>query len=447
MTDTVREATTCRIHMFSLKRGCNDCHWVDHAKAVEGVLGPAVCDGGPILYCRMARLFVIPYCERPRLHIPKPYLATIPNSRNFWGSPSTPSKSPSQPSTIQPTDRPVTSDLQTPAFNENTSTAEPEPIWAGTSEPLTSNAELASSVDAPPSSVTDFITPDMVPPLQYGDLADLGLISWTPAGLIRWSFEVMQVSTGIPWFWTIVAGTIFWRIILLPLNIRGSRNVARMTIHAPELEAANKRLKSTAGKEGPDRQRAMKELADVYAKAGVSPRSVFLVPLVPLPVMIGLFFGVKGMCEHPIEQLKHSGFDLLPDLTAITSVADPYFILPIIVVATMNLQMKLAARDTDPKKASNLHIFNILRAASPLFALFMSQLPVGVAVYALTSIIMSLVITSIMQRSAVRNVLNLPPLPANPPKLPTFMESRQALLKSLHDGVKAAEEQAKNPKP
>jgi len=222
-----------------------------------------------------------------------------------------------------------------------TSTAEPETIWVDTSEPLTINADLASSVDTPPSSITDIITPDMISPLQYGDLADLGLISWTPAGLIRWSLEVMQVSTDIPWFWTIVAGTVFWRIVLLPFSIKGSRDVARMTVHAPKLEAAKKRLNAASSKGKAELEQAMIGLQDAYAEAGVSPGSMLLMPFVQLPVIIGLFIGIKGMCEHPVEQLRHSGFDFLPDLTAITSVADPYFILPIMMVTAMNFQMKV----------------------------------------------------------------------------------------------------------
>jgi YidC/Oxa1 family membrane protein insertase len=232
--------------------------------------------------------------------------------------------------------------LQTPAFIEDvhaTSTAEPETIWADTSEPLTSNADLASSVDTPPSSVTDIITSDMVPPLQYGDLADLGLIGWNPAGLIRWSLEVMQVSTGIPWFWTIVASTILWRIVELPFYIKTSRNVARIDTYEPELDAAKARM-AAAIREGADKQQAAKEM-DVYRKVAISIGSVMLTSFVSFSTNIGLLLGVHGMCKHPIEQLKHSGFDLLPDLTAITSVADPYFISSIIIIALTNFLAKV----------------------------------------------------------------------------------------------------------
>jgi hypothetical protein len=64
-----------------------------------------------------------------------------------------------------------------------------------------------------------------------------------------------------------------------------------------------------------------------------------------------------------------------------------------------------------------------------------------------TGIIMSILVTFITQQSAVRDALNILPLPANPPKLPTFMESRAALYKYLQDQKKAAEKQTKNHKP
>jgi hypothetical protein len=68
-------------------------------------------------------------------------------------------------------------------------------------------------------------------------------------------------------------------------------------------------------------------------------------------------------------------------------------------------------------------------------------------VHLITSIGMSVVIESIMQRSAVQKILDLPPLPANPPKLPTLMESRDAIEKYFQDLAKAAKKQIKNGNP
>jgi YidC/Oxa1 family membrane protein insertase len=198
-----------------------------------------------------------------------------------------------------------------------------------------------SSLDTQFSAVTDVVTQNVIPPLQYGDLANLGLIGWNPAGLIRWSLELIQVSTGMPWFWTIVAGTAFWRILMLPVSIKSTRNAALVAIHEPALLAARDEYNATFQKDHPGaRDAAVKELQQAYRKAGVSPLLVF-VPFLQLPVALGVFFGIRGMCDHPVQQLKQSGLDFLPDLTAITSAADPYFTLPILAVVLMDVGMRV----------------------------------------------------------------------------------------------------------
>jgi hypothetical protein len=49
-------------------------------------------------------------------------------------------------------------------------------------------------------------------PLQYGGLAALGLSGWSSVGLSSWRLELMDVSTGLPWFHVIIAGTLFSRL-------------------------------------------------------------------------------------------------------------------------------------------------------------------------------------------------------------------------------------------
>jgi hypothetical protein len=55
---------------------------------------------------------------------------------------------------------------------------------------------------------------------------------------------------------------------------------------------------------------------------------------------------------------------------------------------------------------------------------------------------MSVVTTFIAQLAVARRMMNIPPLPAQPPRLPTLMESRAALYKFLEEKQKAAEAQA-----
>jgi len=373
--------------------------------------------------------------QHPKPHIPQPYLATIRNSRSFWGF-SSPSRKPpsSQPPNISTDERPVIDGPQASVPVEDVSVAgaaAPETIWTDTVEPLTSNPISESSVNALQDLTVDTITQVTIPPLHYGSLADLGLIGWHPVGLVRWSLEAIQITTGMPWFWTIVAGTAFWRMVVLPVIISSSRNAARTIFYAPQIEAAQRRLAAPDKTADPHQLRI--ELAIAYKKLGINPLVSLFAAFVQLPVAIGVFLGIKGMCELPVEQLKNSGFDFLPDLTALTSVADPYWILPLMAMVGMNMQMKLSAREGDPTKPERLHILNAFRLTFPFGAIFMSHLPVGVMVSVVTGIAMSSLTSVVLHRAVVRRILNIPPLPAKPPKIPTLMESRAAFYKYMKE--------------
>ena len=177
-------------------------------------------------------------------------------------------------------------------------------------------------------------------PLQYGDLTALGLTGWGPSGLTTWMLELINVSTGLPWFHTIIAGTIFSRLLLLPLSVKQLRNTATLAPHQPRLMELKEEL-NQAYKTG-DRlevQRVALQQRKVYEESGVSMLPMLLMPFVQLPVTLGMFFGIKHLCTLPLEQLHWSGVSFLPDLT----VPDPYFILPIASAVLMNLQLHVRA--------------------------------------------------------------------------------------------------------
>ena len=72
-------------------------------------------------------------------------------------------------------------------------------------------------------------------PLQYGDLAALGLARWSPAGLATWILKLINVSVGLPWFQTIVTGTLLLHLLLLPFSIKQLHNSAALVPFQPWL--------------------------------------------------------------------------------------------------------------------------------------------------------------------------------------------------------------------
>ena len=213
----------------------------------------------------------------------------------------------------------------------------PAPV-ASTSPPIPSAADDAVTqvVALPPSETLDTLA--ALTPLQYGDLTALGLTGWTPAGLSSWMLELVNVSTGLPWFHTIIAGTVLARLLLLPFSIKQLRNSAALAPHQPqllELKAELEKAYQTGDKIAV--QRVALKQRRVYEESGVSMLPMLLMPFVQLPVTLGMFFGVKRLCTLPLEQLHWSGVSFLPDLT----VADPFYVLPVAAAVLMNVQLKV----------------------------------------------------------------------------------------------------------
>ena len=230
--------------------------------------------------------------------------------------------------------------MQTRAFSRTVpALSTTTPGTAVTSTTLDQGTTATVDAAGPASEILENAISHLPPALQYGDLAALGLIGWSPAGIVRWSLELINVSTGLPWFWTIVAGSLFWRFALVPLTIAGIRNSARLLPLQSKILKSQEEMKKIREKgDTLALQKQALKMRKTYQDAGVNLGITALSPFVQIPVTLGIFFGIKRMCELPVLQLAHSGLAILPDLT----VPDPYMALPIALCAAVNFQISVS---------------------------------------------------------------------------------------------------------
>ncbi|KAJ7698460.1 60Kd inner membrane protein-domain-containing protein [Mycena metata] len=253
-----------------------------------------------------------------------------------------------------------------------------------------------------------------MPPLQHGDLQALGFCSWTPAGLVQYTFELTHILTGLPWFYTFIVATLFWRVILFPLTVIGMRNSARLRPVNAEMTAANEALQvARATGDTVAAQRAALQASRIRNEAGVSMLGL-MAPVVQFPVSLGMFFGIKKMCELPVMQFTQSGFDLLPDLTA----PGPYFILPALVAISGNAMITVGMRDMDTSRPMMGHVMNIFRVVSILAIYWMSTFPSGLMLSLFVTSATAVLQALLFRVPSVRAALGIPPwkaLPGPPP--------------------------------
>lgn len=149
------------------------------------------------------------------------------------------------------------------------------------------------------------------------------------------------MSSGLPWFWTIVVGSALWRLFCVPWAIIGVQQSARLMPLQPQISELQKAVARSRLSQNPlELQRAALAMRRFYKDHNINPM-VGLASMIQLPVTFGLFFGVQKMCNLPLEQLTYSGVAFLPDLT----VSDPTMILPLAMFVLVNAQIKVRFPD------------------------------------------------------------------------------------------------------
>ena len=182
---------------------------------------------------------------------------------------------------------------------------------------------------------------------------------WPIAKLL---FIGLQFFHGIVgnWGWSIILLTILVKLILWPLSAKSYRSMAKMRVIAPEMQ----RMKEEFGE---DRMRFSQEMMALYKREQVNPLSGCLPLLLQMPIFLALYWVLMESVE-----LRHAPWIFwIQDLSAM----DPYFILPLLMGATMFIQQMLNPQPADPMQAKVFRIMPII------FTVFMLFFPSGLVLY------------------------------------------------------------------
>jgi len=141
---------------------------------------------------------------------------------------------------------------------------------------------------------------------------------------------------------------------------------------------------------GEDRQRMSQAMMELYKKEKINPLGGCLPMIVQIPVFIALYWVLLESVE-----LRQADFVLwIHDLSS----KDPYYVLPLLMGATMFFQQRLNPPPPDPLQAK------VLMALPVIFTLFFAFFPAGLVLYWLTNSALSIaqqwVITRRIEKAA-----------------------------------------------
>jgi len=163
----------------------------------------------------------------------------------------------------------------------------------------------------------------------------------------------------------IILLTLFIRTLMFPLQFKSFKSMKKMQNIQPELKKLKEKFKD-------DPQRMQKETMELFKRAGANPLGGCL----PLVAQMPIFFAFYKVLYSAVELVGAPFVLWISDL----SIKDPYYVLPVLMAATMLLQQKFQPSTTaDPAQQKIMMIMPVV------FGFIMKDLPAGLVLYIFVS--------------------------------------------------------------
>jgi YidC/Oxa1 family membrane protein insertase len=257
-------------------------------------------------------------------------------------------------------------------------------------------------------NIAGFVSPaTIVDPGQQGSVAARFYAGPKDQYSLEKISPYLELSVDYGWLWW-VAQPLFWlltkihalvanwgvAIILLTMLIKAAffklsatsyKSMAKMRQVQPKIQSIREEYAD-------DKQKQSQAMMDLYRKEKINPMGGCLPILVQMPVFIGLYWMLMESVE-----LRHAPFMLwINDL----SVMDPYFVLPVLMGASMYFMQKLNPPPPDPMQAK------IMQWLPVIFTFFFLWFPAGLVLYWLVNNLLSMaqqyVITRQIEKGSIR---------------------------------------------
>lgn len=187
---------------------------------------------------------------------------------------------------------------------------------------------------------------------------DYGIL-WPISSALFWLLKNINHYVG-NWGWSIIFVTLIIKLLFYKLSAASYRSMGQMRNLQPRIETLKARF-------GDDKQQFSAALMEMYKKEKINPLGGCLPILIQIPVFIALYYVLLESIE-----LRHAPFILwIKDL----SNQDPYYVLPLIMGATMFLQQKMNPTPPDPMQAKVMMFMPVI------FTVLFFSFPAGLVLY------------------------------------------------------------------
>src|SRR5699024_8259878 len=206
------------------------------------------------------------------------------------------------------------------------------------------------------------ISPGLHMTVDYGCLwfisqPIVALLVFLQSGNVTIFGKELSLGFGVGnWGVAIILLTLIIKLVFFKLSATSYRSMARMRKAGPQMQRIRDEYKN-------DKQKQSMELMKLYKREQINPLGGCLPILVQMPVFISLYY----VLLESVELRQAPFFGWIQDL----SLMDPFFILPLLMGASMFIQMRLNPAPQDPTQAQ------IMKWMPVAFTIFFLWFPAG----------------------------------------------------------------------
>jgi YidC/Oxa1 family membrane protein insertase len=176
----------------------------------------------------------------------------------------------------------------------------------------------------------------------------------------------------------IILLTVLIKVLFYPLSHKSMTSMKKMQALGPQINALKSKYRS-------DQQRMQREQMELFRKHGVNPVGGCL----PMVVQVPIFYALYLTLQYSVE-LQGAPFVLwITDL----SKKDPYYVLPILMGASMLLQQKMMPTVGDPRQARIMLIMPVV------FTFMFLEFPTGLVLYWLVNNVLTIAQQYLIERT------------------------------------------------
>jgi len=163
------------------------------------------------------------------------------------------------------------------------------------------------------------------------------------------------------WGWAIILFTLLVKLILFPLSYKGMMSMQKLKDLAPKIKEMKEKHKG-------DPAKMNAQMMEMYKKNGANPMGGCLPMILQIPVFFALYRVLLNADELQGAVWIHGWIENL-------AIADPYYILPVLMGASMWFQQKITPNNfTDPLQEKIFQWFPVIMAGMFIIMPFPSGL-------------------------------------------------------------------------